>query len=507
VNALARRFATLRWWLMLSYIVAAFTAMMSLLGAFVVLPGVIAMNTPHRPAVMAQELKKLAPYIAPDLRVAPPNRAHILEALKAYEEPIKVTEGLTDNIHGSVTITPGSNAALFVMNAKGQILLEQAPTAGSASDLARLQQTPEARAVVAAALRNEAQTGDLVRSASNGQTVAAAPIVDTHGFVLGALLIGADLGQLLRPLYVANLLALAPAVVLFGFIASIFGAIFGLLTARGLTRRLHRLTTAAGAWSQGDFAMSARDLSNDELGQLARDLNRMAERLQNLLRDQQRLAVVEERNRFARELHDSVKQQLFALTMLVGSAQLELDDESEAKRILAQAQRIATSAQQEMSALIHAMRPVGLANRDLRMALRELCHEWEERHGIACALDMSDPLALERETEQEIFRVAQEALANIAKHSGATHVEIHAEDDHGALALRIRDNGHGFDIAEADERGMGLSSMRERLARLGGTLHISSSVGGTTIEAHAPLTQRESETFETTDSRSVKFRR
>jgi hypothetical protein len=201
VNALTRRFATLRWRLMLSCFVAAFTAMMTLLGAFVIAPGVLAMNAPHRPAAMAQDLKKLAPRVAPDLRVAPPNRAHILATLNAYKEPIAVAEGLTDNVRGSVTITPGSNAALFVIDATGQVLVELAPASKSTSDLAHIQQTSGARAVVAAALRNSTQTGELVQSISNGRTVAAAPIVDTNGSVLGALLIGADLGQLLRPLY------------------------------------------------------------------------------------------------------------------------------------------------------------------------------------------------------------------------------------------------------------------------------------------------------------------
>lgn len=213
-----------------------------------------------------------------------------------------------------------------------------------------------------------------------------------------------------------------------------------------------------------------------------------------------RLAVVEERNRLARDLHDSVKQQMFALTMLMGSAQLEMDESSEARRILAQAERTATSAQQEMTTLIQALRPVALANSDLGAALRKLCGEWEARHGIVCALEAPGPLAMDGDAEQEIFRVAQEALANIAKHSDATHVDVRAEDDHGALVLRIRDNGHGFDVAEAQGRGLGLSTMRERLARLGGTLQISSSVGGTIVEARAPLSQRTPQTLTTNDS-------
>jgi NarL family two-component system sensor histidine kinase LiaS len=277
---------------------------------------------------------------------------------------------------------------------------------------------------------------------------------------------------------------------LFAFIASVFGSIFGILTARGLTQRLRRLTDAATAWSNGDFAASARDPSSDELGQLARDLNRMAERLQLLLRDQQRLAVVEERNRLARELHDAVKQQMFAVTMLVGSAQLEVEQGSEAQRILAQAERVSTSAQQEMTALIQALRPAPLTNRDLKSALSVFCDEWSQRYGIACALDVDDALKMDDSAEEQVYRLVQEALSNVAKHSGATRVEIQVAADNGDLALRVRDNGHGFDVAAAEGVGVGLSAMRERVASLGGTFHVSSSVGGTTIEARAPLRQK-----------------
>ncbi|HEU5347258.1 MAG TPA: sensor histidine kinase, partial [Ktedonobacterales bacterium] len=201
----------------------------------------------------------------------------------------------------------------------------------------------------------------------------------------------------------------------------------------------------------------------------------------------QQLAVVEERNRLARELHDSVKQQMFALTMLLGSAQLEVDEQSEARRILNEAERITSSAQQEMAALIQALRPVALANKDVRAALRELCDDWQQRHGIACALDVPDALTMEPAAEQQVFRIVQEALANVARHSGATRVEVRVADEHGTLVVRVRDNGHGFSVARAHGRGVGLSSMRERVEELGGTLHISSATGGTRIEIRIPL--------------------
>ncbi|HEX6542646.1 MAG TPA: ATP-binding protein [Ktedonobacterales bacterium] len=501
MQSLRRRFGTLRWRLMLSCFVAAFVAMMTLEGAFVVVPGIVNMSGPQRPSSLVQGLQRLAPRLAPALRQTPPDEAQLAAALATYSQPILITEGLTENLHSGASVIPGKNAALFVISPSGQTLAVRAPSAGSAgSVLARSRQLPEAQSVVAAALRDDTRTDSLIQNVSGEPTVAAVPIVDAGGTVRGALLLSVDLATLLRPVYLLNLVELFPTVILFGIIASIFGAIFGVLTARGLTRRLLRLTSAADAWSEGNFAVTARDPSPDELGQLARDLNRMAEQLQHLLRDRQQLAVVEERNRLARELHDSVKQQMFALTMLVGSAQLEVDEQSEAKRILNEAERIASNAQQEMSALIQALRPVALTNKDLGVALRELCDEWQQRYGIACVVNVPDALEMAPEVEQQVFRIVQEALANVARHSGATRVEVHASDEQGTLALRVRDNGHGFDIGRADGRGLGLSSMRERVEGLGGSLHIASAAGGTRITLRVPLTQQATETRGAKDS-------
>jgi signal transduction histidine kinase len=486
MRALRRRFETLRWRLMLSCFVAAFTAMMTLVLVFVLVPAIVTITGPQRPASLVQGLQKLAPRIAPYLRQSPPDRSQIMTALTTNSQPILVTASVASNLHSDSAVIPGRNAALLVVGQDGQALATLTPIEPVNNPLERLLQLSGTKAVMTAALRGDMRTTDLVENATGEPTVAAAPII-VNGVARGTLVIGVDLATLLRPLYLTNLLALVPTIILFCIIASIFGAVFGLLTARGLTQRLLRLTSAADAWSQGDFAVTARDPSSDELGQLARDLNRMAEQLQNLLRDQQQLGVVEERNRMARELHDSVKQQMFALMMLMGSAQLEVDDQSEAKRILSEAERIASNAQQELSALIQALRPVALTNKDLAVALRELCRDWERRNGIVCAVAVPKTLTMAPEAEQQVFRVAQEALANIAKHSGATRVEVNAAAEQGALALRIRDNGHGFDVTRANGRGLGLSSMRERVEELGGTFAIASAAEGTRIEVHMPL--------------------
>ncbi|HEX8727421.1 MAG TPA: histidine kinase [Ktedonobacterales bacterium] len=489
MRSLRRRFGTLRWRLMLSCFVAAFTAMLTLVLVFVLVPAIVTMTGPQRPASLVQGMQRLAPRMASDMRQQPPDPSQLKMALSADSQPILVTASVATNLHSDASVIPGKNAALLLVGRDGQTLAMLAPSGSSNSALGHLPQLSGAKTVIAAALRGDTRAAALVQNVAGEPTVAAAPIVD-NGVVRGALVIAVDLATLLRPLYLLNLLALVPTVILFCIIASVFGAFFGLLTAHGLTQRLTRLTSTANAWSKGDFDASARDLSPDELGQLARDLNRMAEQLQGLLRDRQQLAVVEERNRLARELHDSVKQQMFALTMLLGSAQLEVDEQSEAWRILDEAERIVGAAQQEMTTLIRALRPVALADKDLAAALHEFCDEWQRRSGVTCAVSLPETLTMAPEAEQQVFRVAQEALANVARHSGATRVEVHASVEQGVLALRIRDNGHGFDVAQANGRGLGLSSMRERIEALGGSLNITSAAGGTRIELRAPMTPR-----------------
>jgi NarL family two-component system sensor histidine kinase LiaS len=283
---------------------------------------------------------------------------------------------------------------------------------------------------------------------------------------------------------------LLPSALYFMLLASIVGTLSGLLASRSIRRRLRRIAEAAHAWSQGELQLAVARPGHDELGQLARDLNSMAGQLQQLMAAREELAVVEERHRLARDLHDSVKQQLFVVTMLVGTARGEVGDHPETAQTLREAERLASQAQQELTALIRALRPVALATQGFSAALRELCGEWSRRTGIAATVALPDDLPLSLTAEQELFRVAQEALANAAEHSGASAVEVQAGLDQETLTLWVRDDGHGFDpnqCTTAGGRGLGLGTMRERVEGLGGTLLVFSAASGTCVEARIPL--------------------
>jgi signal transduction histidine kinase len=216
----------------------------------------------------------------------------------------------------------------------------------------------------------------------------------------------------------------------------------------------------------------------------ARDRNqRLVEELQATQRKLQELAVVEERNRLARDLHDSVKQQVFAISMQLGAARALLDEASQAYGPVTEAERLAKQAGAELTTLIRELRPPGLESKTLAAALREYVTEWSRQNGIAADLKVGGVSASPLPGDETLFRVAQEALANVARHSKAQNVTVELAEQGDKIALIIEDNGVGFDMGRV-EKGVGLDSMRERLEAIEGQLEISSQKSrGTRIVA------------------------
>jgi signal transduction histidine kinase len=282
-----------------------------------------------------------------------------------------------------------------------------------------------------------------------------------------------------------------PAGISFLLLAILLGTAAGLLISRNLVRRLNRIALAASAWSRGEFQVVVQDRSRDELGQLAGDLNSMAEQLKSLLSARQALAVVEERNRLARELHDSVKQHMFTSALLVRAARkLFPHDPEGAQQHLIQAEELAEQVQQELSAAIQALRPTDLEDLGLAMVLQDYARDWSRRAGIEVDVRVQGERTTPLQIEEALFRMSQEALANVARHSSASEVKMQLTWNEEEVCLSIRDNGLGFDTARTIGKGLGLTSMRERVEALHGRLPISSSMEGTTVEAHVPVDAR-----------------
>lgn len=389
---------------------------------------------------------------------------------------------------------------LAVVDSHGVVLASRGGAAPPVNTLLQNMLSANAGADLRAVLRGSSTTLSLSEKESNAMLVLLAPVEENGGPVLGALVtqippfnsvsLFLNYGNLLR-LFGIN-------VILLTILAGGAGTLFGSLTARSFTRRFKQLSLVADNWSHGDFSVMVCDPSGDELGQLSRRLNAMAEELKTLLETRQQLAILEERNRLARDLHDSVKQQVFSLAMQVGALRVLLRrDEDAAERRLNEIERMVRMAQKELASLIHALRPVALEGKDLASALQDFAQQWADQTWISAQVHVEGTETLPHAVEEALFRITQEALSNVARHSNASAVQIQLHCKQESVTLLIADNGQGFNVARAEGRGVGLLSMRERIQVLGGDIQVESAAGkGTEIYVHCPTTHIEKKGIE-----------
>jgi NarL family two-component system sensor histidine kinase LiaS len=138
-----------------------------------------------------------------------------------------------------------------------------------------------------------------------------------------------------------------------------------------------------------------------------------------------------------------------------------------------EAERLAQQAGAELTTLINALRPPGLESKSLADAIREYAAVWSRQNSIASEVEVDSAVSVNQQIEQALFRVLQEALANVARHSQADKVTVTLKSENGNVVLIIEDNGIGYD-AEQITKGIGLDSMKERMAGVSGELQISS---------------------------------
>lgn len=265
------------------------------------------------------------------------------------------------------------------------------------------------------------------------------------------------------------------------------GAIFGSLTTRGLVRRVGRLVAATTQFAEGDYTQRVSVTSRDEVGQLEQQFNSMAEQLVSSIEQRQTLteqnARFAERTRIARDLHDSVKQQLFAVSMQIATARALIDSKEELQKHLLEAETLAYQTQQELTLLIRELRPLALQDKSFAVALQEYVKGWERQHTFHVEIQTRGNCVLSEEREAALMRVLQEALSNVARHSNATKVQVIFTCEQAQAMLEVHDNGSGFD-SSINGNGVGLHSMRERMEALQGTLTVESSTGqGTCVIA------------------------
>lgn len=270
-----------------------------------------------------------------------------------------------------------------------------------------------------------------------------------------------------------------------------------LLNTLLLRRRFEPLERLVAMMERVDLSRPGRRLSLDrdmrgvstDIDRLAASFNRMLERLERERRRSGEMvlqAQEEERKRIARDLHDEVNQALTALLLRIEAA--AQDAPPALREELAETKRLANQAMGELLDLARQLRPTALDDHGLVAALRTHVRE-QDRRGPASARFWADPTVedLPSDVQVVIYRVAQEALINAARHAGATRIEVSLESGDSCVSLIVADNGSGFTFAE-EGKGLGLSGMRERALLVGGRLDIDSRPGkGTTVRLEVPV--------------------
>ncbi len=202
------------------------------------------------------------------------------------------------------------------------------------------------------------------------------------------------------------------------------------------------------------------------------------------------LNIIEERNRLARELHDSVTQRLFGVALAAESASTLLArDRDGAAAELRRVSELARDAMAELRSVVFELRPGSLESEGLATVLRKHVDVLQRVSGQTIDLRVCDVPRLAPGPATQVLRIAQEALGNAVRHSGADRIEVRLRGEEEHLVLSVTDDGCGFDPAGPEVRGqrLGLTSMEERATEIGGTLRVESTLGsGTTVRLELP---------------------
>ena len=269
--------------------------------------------------------------------------------------------------------------------------------------------------------------------------------------------------------------------------AAVAGGLFGFLTSRAIKRRLRSIARAAAAIAAGDLSQRLAIDGDDEIAELAEQFNEMALRLDANAAELRRLAAADERSRLAGELHDSVNQQIFSISMLAATARKKMGSHPVSDD-LARLEALARETHTEMRALVRELRPTALEHADLSTALKRYVSDFGSRYGLTVVVDAPPIGRLPVDLETALYRIAQEALGNAVRHASAKQVHLSLRRDDGVIELSVQDDGHGFDV-QAHREGLGLHSMRERAQAFGGTCEVRSEPGkGSSIYVRVRVT-------------------
>lgn len=287
----------------------------------------------------------------------------------------------------------------------------------------------------------------------------------------------------------------------------IAGLIVGISTGFYWRQRLHRINRQLDELVKGQ-KLSSEDTNFKELRTIQQRLDRVQEKFRLQAEHAQRMVteraherekslqevVIQERNRLARELHDSVSQQLFAASMMMSAInENESIDEPMRKKQLRMVENMIHQSQLEMRALLLHLRPVALKGKSLQEGIEELLLELRQKVPMKIEWKV-EPFKIEKGIEDQLFRILQESVSNALRHSKSSELDVLLIERDDIVILRIIDNGIGFDVAKVRTSSYGIQNMSERANEVGGTCKIISLKDeGTRIEVKIPQIEKAGE--------------
>ena len=273
----------------------------------------------------------------------------------------------------------------------------------------------------------------------------------------------------------------------------------GFFFSRAVTHPLRLLAEGAREIAEGNLEKKVAVQSRDEIGQLSYAFNVMVDRLKEDKEKLQGLATLEERERIAQELHDTLAQELVLLQMKLSEAQMELAPSVSApiRKILEEIRKITEGAYEDVRQSIFGLRTMVSRSLGLIPTLTEYLHDYSEMRKIPVSLKISQPQLFQfsPHVEVQLIRIIHEALTNVFKHAQARKGVVSFELDGSHARVIVEDDGKGFvaDPTRNHSLHFGLKTMRERAEGVGGRLTIDSAPGkGTKVVVSLPLEKKES---------------
>ncbi len=276
-------------------------------------------------------------------------------------------------------------------------------------------------------------------------------------------------------------------------ISHLWRAILGVRWLRIKERWLNDVFEVLRSVALGDLSKRIQvSQHDDELALIEAGINLMADDLEDREKEarEYQTRLRGERSRFARDLHDSISQLLFSVVLNSEAAGTLVQTDPQLATTHIESVRLAAGEAQKQMRQLLSESSVGAVDGGLATAIRTYLNDFTEREGIEATLSIEGERRKGTSMERELFRIAQEALNNVAKHSQATSASVSLTFNAGQVRLNVEDDGIGFDTRRYNA-GLGLKNMRERAEGLGGQLAVESAPGnGTRVTVQVPLKER-----------------